>query len=139
MLKHPLVLVSVIVIGSLFSACNKEQDNHTLRVRLTDAPTALDEVNVDLQQVHVKMDRDSVQWVSLNTRPGVYNLLDLQNGVDTLIAEGSVGAGEKYAPHQLYFSAHKPGGLCCFFNNRPGQGTHHKKNKGRERTFVPCI
>jgi hypothetical protein len=92
MYKQSLLLVTVLIVLG-FAACNKEESGHTLRVRLTDAPTALDEVNVDLQQVQVKMDRDSASWVSLTTKAGIYNLLDLQNGVDTLIAEGDVGAG----------------------------------------------
>jgi len=82
-----------LAFGCIFTACNKEENNAKLRIRLTDAPTALDEVNVDLRQVNVKMDRDSAEWVSLNTRTGIYNLLDLQNGIDTLIAEGDVAAG----------------------------------------------
>lgn len=87
----PLLVTSALVF--VFAACNKENNNNTLRVRLTDGPVDLDKVNVDLQQVQVKMDRDSAKWVFLKTRAGVYNLLALQNGVDTMIAEGDVGPG----------------------------------------------
>ena len=77
----------------LFTACKKENGNTTLQVRLTDAPVAFDEVNVDIREVNVKFSDDSSStsgWVSLNTNAGVYNLLGLQNGVDTLLASGSL-------------------------------------------------
>ena len=33
---------------------------------------------------------DSSQWLILSTNAGVYNLLDFQNGLDTLLATGTV-------------------------------------------------
>lgn len=77
---------------SLF-ACEKESGNATLRIRMTDAPTALEEVNVDLEQVKVKFEKDSTAWVTMDTKAGVYNLLQLQNGIDTLIAQGTYPQG----------------------------------------------
>lgn len=77
---------------SLF-ACEKESGNATLRIRMTDAPTALEEVNVDLEQVKVKFEKDSTAWVTMDTKAGVYNLLQLQNGIDTLIAQGTYPLG----------------------------------------------
>jgi hypothetical protein len=73
----------------VFFACKKEANNSTLHIRMTDAPVALEEVNIDLVQVNVKFAKDTTGWVSLETKPGIYNLLGLQNGVDTLIAQGS--------------------------------------------------
>jgi hypothetical protein len=32
-------------------------------------------------------------WIDLNTNAGIYNLLQLQNGVDTLLATGTLQAG----------------------------------------------
>lgn len=69
----------------VFSACKKESSGHsTLNIRLTDAPADYQEVNVDLEGVTVKIADES--WIELDAVPGVYNLLGLQNGVDTLIA-----------------------------------------------------
>ncbi|MEO6290966.1 MAG: DUF4382 domain-containing protein [Ginsengibacter sp.] len=73
----------------LLSACKKESTNSTLQIRMTDAPASFDEVNIDLKEVTVKFATDTSGWVSLQTTPGVYNLLGLQNGVDTLIAQGA--------------------------------------------------
>ena len=60
-----------------------------MKVRMTDAPSLYDEVNIDLQSVEVKFGKDTTHWVSMQTNAGIYNLLGLQNGVDTLIAQGT--------------------------------------------------
>lgn len=62
----------------------------TLKVRLTDAPINADSVNVDIRQVRVNFRQDSTGWVDLNTNAGIYDLLGLQNGVDTLLAAGTI-------------------------------------------------
>jgi len=87
-------LLGCLLFLAAASACKKDSSSSTLHVRLTDAPTALDEVNVDLVQVNVKFASDSAGWVSLQTKPGIYNLLGLQNGVDTLIAQGTFPSNE---------------------------------------------
>jgi hypothetical protein len=78
---------------ALFGACNKEEDTAKVEIRLTDAPVAVDEVNVDVREVRVKFSDDTSAnngWVNLTTNAGVYNLLALQNGVDTLLASASL-------------------------------------------------
>jgi hypothetical protein len=76
-----------------FTGCKKEKgSSYYFEVHLTDAPAAFEEVNVDIQQVKVKLRDDSAGWVSLNTNAGIYNLLGLQNGVDTLLAAGILPA-----------------------------------------------
>lgn len=80
----------------VFSSCSKTEENGsdgtaTLAIRLTDAPANYDEVNVDIQGVEVKGPAGGA--VSLNINAGVYNLLDFVNGIDTLIASGSIQAG----------------------------------------------
>jgi hypothetical protein len=94
MKKTIFVLAAVLFMGSLiFISCKKDdnpQGRSTLNVRLTDAPTTFEEVNVDIQEVKVKFSDDTLNtsWVTLTTHPGIYRLLDLQNGVDTLLATG---------------------------------------------------
>lgn len=79
---------------TVFYSCSKEQTGTSnLQVRLTDAPAAFDEVNVDIKEVRVNFRDDSTGWVSLATNAGIYNLLSLQNGVDTLLATGTVQTG----------------------------------------------
>jgi hypothetical protein len=87
-----LSLLAVIVTVA-FIACSKDQSDKstTLKVRLTDNPFNADEVNVDIQQVRVKFSDDSIHgWTDLATHAGIYDLLGLQNGVDTLLAVGTI-------------------------------------------------
>ena len=95
MKMYKVLIATVCTSTLLFFACSKEKSggSSTLQVRMTDAPAAWDEVNVDLREVRVNFRDDSSGWVSLPTTAGVYNLLDFQNGVDTLIAQGTVPAG----------------------------------------------
>ena len=70
----------------------KVRTSQTLEVRLTDNPTGLKEVNVDIQKVRIKFSDDSLSndgWLDMATNARIYNLLGLQNGVDTLLATGS--------------------------------------------------
>lgn len=100
-MKRNLIVFTALSIfcATLIISCSKNEDtvagSSTLRVRLTDAPTALDSVFVDIQQVRVKMQNDSSEngWINLNTNAGIYNLLQLQNGIDTLLATGSLDTG----------------------------------------------
>ena len=87
-----LSLVAVVSAG-LFIACSKDNSDGgptTLKVRMTDAPFNADSVNIDTQEVRVNFRNDSSGWMSLSTVAGVYDLLGLQNGVDTLLAVGVI-------------------------------------------------
>lgn len=79
-------------------ACEKDKGNDnqqtTLKVRMTDAPILADSVKVDIRQVRVNFRNDSSSWVNLNTYAGVYDLLQLQNGVDTLLAAGIIPSND---------------------------------------------
>ncbi len=87
------VVPAALMIGAVI-ACNKNNDSTTdLKIRLTDNPYNATEVNVDIQQVRVNFNDDSTSWVNLDTRAGVYNLLDFQQGIDTLIAQATVPTG----------------------------------------------
>jgi hypothetical protein len=84
-------LVGIVAVTTFFVACNKSKEDQTqLKIRLTDNPFNASEVNVDIQQVRVNFRDDSTGWINLNTRAGVYNLLTLQNGIDTALANGMV-------------------------------------------------
>jgi hypothetical protein len=91
------ILTTILAVagltGILLVACSKDNDSRstTLKVRMTDNPLLADEVNVDIQQVRVKFNEDSINgWTDLNTYAGIYDLLGLQNGVDTLLAVGVI-------------------------------------------------
>lgn len=94
--------------------------NSEISVRMTDAPAVYAAVNIDIKAVEI-LYRDSTtyncqdtlgskvdttdnhcgceeksedqKWIRLTTMAGVYNLLEFQNGLDTVIAEGQIQAG----------------------------------------------
>ena len=89
-----LAISAIIILG--YSSCSKNDNSapSTLQVRMTDAPTALEQVNIDIQSVSIKYRDDvndsTLNFVNLNTTAGIYNLLSLQNGVDTFLATGII-------------------------------------------------
>ena len=94
-MKRKILIFSAILFSAsiVFISCNKDktEGTSTLHVRLTDAPTVYEEVNVDIREVRVKFSDDTLSnsgWVTLTTYPGMYNLLAYQNGVDTLLGTG---------------------------------------------------
>jgi Domain of unknown function (DUF4382) len=103
MKKSMYVLGALLAVLSVtFVACSKSDSGNSssLKVRLTDAPIDLDSVFVEILEVRVKMGNDSIAdtssangWVNLQTNAGIYNLLGLQNGVDTLLASGTIPTG----------------------------------------------
>ena len=92
-MKTKLIVLVSFIAAIAFSSCKKESENTTLKIRMTDAPTAVEEVNIDLQSVEAKFDKDTTKWLTLDTHAGIYNLLGLQNGVDSLIAQGTFPTG----------------------------------------------
>ncbi|ULQ53103.1 DUF4382 domain-containing protein [Flavihumibacter fluvii] len=65
-----------------------------LEIRLTDAPTeSVREVWVDIKDIQINTG-DTAAWTSVpNIHQGIYNLMDLTNGRDTLLADADIPAG----------------------------------------------
>ena len=85
--------VLTVFVMVLFISCSKSKSDKstTVQVRMTDNPINADEVNVDIQQVRVNFNEDTINgWTDLDTHAGIYDLLGLQNGVDTLLAVGTI-------------------------------------------------
>lgn len=90
---HPLFLAAfcgLILIYACTKDDNSSNNSTQLQIHLTDGPGDYQQVNVDIQEIRIKLSDDTSQWLSVPTFAGVYNLLDFQNGVDTLIAAGPV-------------------------------------------------
>jgi len=94
--------LSALFLGLLFTAslssCSKNdsQQKAKLQVRLTDAPAAYDQVNIDIKDVQINVTGDDDKgWQSLpGVKAGVYNLLDLVNGKDTLLVDADIPSGK---------------------------------------------
>jgi hypothetical protein len=90
-----LNLTPLLIALTMLTACVKEstsEEKARLQIRLTDAPGNYDEVNVDI--VGVEVTGAESGNISLNVASGIYNLLDLTGGADTLIATGDMLAGK---------------------------------------------
>ena len=82
---------------TLFSCSKSDSINSSGKASadfyLTDAPsTAYDAVNIDVQSVLVQSSNDT-GWVSLDITPGIYDLMQLRNGADTLLGNATLSAG----------------------------------------------
>jgi hypothetical protein len=96
-------LLILLLAAGLFAfiSCNKSASTETgtghLEVRLTDDPATYDAVYIDVQQVEVNVSSDtgtSSGWQPVPLiRPGIYNLLDFRNGIDTVLAAANLPAG----------------------------------------------
>jgi Domain of unknown function (DUF4382) len=98
-----LTVPALLFLAVIIYSCQKEaginnsvslNKPHSVAIYLTDDQTPVfDSVFIDIQKLEVKLDDDSLAhggWVSLNIRPGVYNILRLRNGIDTLFATGTL-------------------------------------------------
>ncbi|MEO6462337.1 MAG: DUF4382 domain-containing protein [Candidatus Eisenbacteria bacterium] len=98
---HSALALTALAIG-LAAGCSSNPSGPgygTMRVRMTDAPADVDEVNLVITEVSARQeavaDSDAVSggWIVLSEGSATYDLLDLRNGVFTTIGEGSLPAG----------------------------------------------
>ena len=98
-------ITAVLLLTSiLLYSCKKENSAanntvnlsspHSVKIFLTDHQTPVfDSVFIDIRQLEVKVENDSLSndgWVNVAIRPGIYNILRLRNGLDTLFATGTL-------------------------------------------------
>jgi hypothetical protein len=120
-IKNFLGLASVVIVMALvFSACTKSgiNGNSSVAVFLTDGPGDFDAVNIDIQKVEVKVDKDEKhkrddnrngldddkddhlkrkddfgEWIDLNFTPKIIDVLSLRNGIETQLGTANIDAG----------------------------------------------
>ncbi len=94
-----LHVIWILAFAFLINACKKTEDANnqvnqgkaTYQVRMTDAPGPYQQVNIDLRGVEITGTGGSTMMLNVNA--GIYDLLKFSNGLDTLIASGSINAG----------------------------------------------
>lgn len=93
-MKKQFLIIAGLVM-SLFYSCNKDESTTSFIVRLTDSPGDYESVNIDINsvEVHVNEGEQSDGWVTLNSNEGVYDLLTLTNGTETVIANDNFPTG----------------------------------------------
>jgi hypothetical protein len=99
MRKHILPLLFLPFGLLLFAACNRNNGTVDQRarfqVRLTDDPGNFEAVYIDVREIKInRTDADDAGWETLEgVLPGVYNVLDLVNDKDTLLADAFLPSG----------------------------------------------
>ncbi len=104
-------LIIVLIVGIVLLACQKAINSSIGGELTTKAPTSVkvyltddqslvfDKVFIDLQKLEIKVEDDGVDslggWFNLNITPGVYDILQFRNGIDTLFATGIIPANRK--------------------------------------------
>lgn len=91
-------LISGLLTFGLISCSDDGPSNARLQVALVDAPAEYDSVFVDVEGVTVKFgaaeESDEGGWQDISTfEPQRFNLLDLTNGTEMLLADAQVPAG----------------------------------------------
>lgn len=103
-------LLSIAVLVALGVSCSdgilnsSEEDKARMNVHLTDAPGDYQEVNVNITGMRIRYSpgadtsaSDSTdeegEWIDLPVEPLTLNLLELQNGVDSLLASAELDPG----------------------------------------------
>lgn len=89
-------VLSLCGLVILVSSCSEDEDRAKIVVRLTDSPGDYEAVNVDIQDIQVNASTDGEDgWKSLpNVNKGVYNLLELTDGKETVLTSGEYPTGK---------------------------------------------
>jgi hypothetical protein len=93
-MKAPKALFAFLTgICMIAISCDKENKTVPVQILLTDNPVDYDSVNIHLETVKVKMNNDNAGWTELDAVDTTVNLLDLQNGVTMVLAQGNIPDG----------------------------------------------
>lgn len=97
--RNLLLGAAVIASLALFSCDKKDSSSNgkaRLQVALTDDPGNYDEVNIDVQDVRINYSSDTAKgWTSLSSvKTGVYDILRLANGRDTILTDAQINTGK---------------------------------------------
>jgi hypothetical protein len=92
-MKTKALSMAALACSLLLFSCKKEDRTVPIQLLLTDNPINLEEVNVDIQGLQVKINSDDAAWITLDAKEGVYNLLDYQDGITTVMAQEEVPEG----------------------------------------------
>lgn len=90
----PLFVIMIVAITALSSSCSKNASDAHIQVRLVDNPAVnVKAVWVDIQQIEIITSAGGPVLLT-GIHPGIYNLMDLTNGKDTLLADAVIPAGK---------------------------------------------
>lgn len=101
-----MTLLAVLVTGCSKSSPTSSGGSGTFQINMIDSPGAFDAVNivVDSVQAHIASSDTTSGWVTLNSTPKTYDLLQLTNGVNAVIGQATVPAGQ-YSQVRLFIGS----------------------------------
>jgi hypothetical protein len=87
--------IGLLALSTVLFSCSSDDGTSRLEIRLTDAPGDYEQVNIDIQGIEIHSNDGNVTsgWKSLGVQQGVYDLHQLTNGLDTLIASAELPTG----------------------------------------------
>lgn len=93
------ILITSVMMLTLLSCDNATEEatgKSILRIKLTDSPGDYEAVYVDIQEIRVNAtNEENSGWVTLeNINAGIYDLVKLTNGIDTLLGENEIPSGK---------------------------------------------
>jgi hypothetical protein len=96
MMKKVMMFLGAAILSAGLLSCSDDEGKARLQVWLTDAPGDYDEVNIEIEgvEIHTSENESENGWQALQINQGVYNLLELTNGIDTLLGELTLPAGK---------------------------------------------
>lgn len=98
-MRHLSIIFLLLCIFTAVISCSSDSDGKaTFRVRLTDSPADYDHVYIDIREVRVHTSGSAGEedggWTTLdNINAGIYDLLELTGGIDTVLATAELPAG----------------------------------------------
>ena len=99
-MKRLLLSMFVAAYGFTQWSCTEDSESARLVVRLTDAPADYESLYIDVEKVLVhtssEVDEEASGWMELEMAQNAssIDILELRNGVDTLLAENELPSGK---------------------------------------------
>jgi hypothetical protein len=93
-MKTKTILFATFALFSvIIFSCKKESRTAPIQILLTDKPAAYDSVNVHIVGMEVQISKDTQAWIPIKVKDSIYNLLDFQNGITTVLAQDTIPVG----------------------------------------------
>jgi hypothetical protein len=90
------IMAAIVLLAFTFTSCNKDSENGTVRLSITDAPIDSENiVGVYITITDIQYNLSGNQWASFSNfeGPQLYNLLDLTHGATELLGNLELEAG----------------------------------------------
>ncbi len=103
-MKNIKIILIALAVTFIFTACKKQSGDASMTVQLKDAPANWDAVWVDIKSVELNYSGNTPGpsgWVILDTKAGIYDLLQLQNGVVVILTDNTIIPAGKVSQMRL--------------------------------------